>query len=137
MLVYSVRKLVVFLRKGLVKMRFYKSLQGALVVSLVVLLPQCDWGKKEDTIKDETFPASASVGAGEVLLTIDGQPRITVDRFENYMNTVLEAQPQLKQLIGLMPDAEMELFRKENEGLSRMRGIPGPGNRNCHRSHRQ
>lgn len=92
------------------KMRFYKSLQGALVIALVVLLPQCDWGKKEDTQKNDTFPASA-VGAGEVLLTIDGQPRITVDRFENYMNTVLEAQPQLKQLIGLMPDAEMELFR--------------------------
>ncbi|OQA33857.1 MAG: peptidylprolyl isomerase [Candidatus Dependentiae bacterium ADurb.Bin331] len=90
-------------------MRFNKSLQGALVVSLIVLLPQCDWGKKEEIRKDETSPAS--IGAGEVLLTIDGQPRITVDRFENYMNTVLEAQPQLKQLIGLMPDAEMELFR--------------------------
>jgi peptidyl-prolyl cis-trans isomerase C len=106
-------------RKDLVKMHLYRILKGACAVSLLVLLPQCDFfgGKKEEA-QAESLTEQTSAGNGEVLLSIDGKPRITVDRFENYVNTVLEAQPQLKQLIALMPDAEQELFKSmANEEL--------------------
>lgn len=102
------------------KMRLHVILQGALTISLVVVLSQCGLGTKSEESKTESTSAAIdqAAGAGEVLLSIDGKPRITVERFENYVSTVLDAQPQLKQLIALMPDAEMELFKSmANEEL--------------------
>ncbi len=104
-------------------MRISRSIQGAMVVSLLVILPQCDLFKKTEKadraqVADSSGAMADTQSGGEVLLTIDGHPRITVDRFESYMNTVLDAQPQLKQLINLMPEAETELFKSmANEEL--------------------
>ncbi|HEX2978315.1 MAG TPA: peptidylprolyl isomerase [Candidatus Babeliales bacterium] len=94
-------------------MHLYRSLQGVFVLSILVVLPQCDFfgSKNEERSESSAAVDQMPAGSGEVLLSIDGKPRITVDRFENYVSTVLEAQPQLKQLIALMPDAEMELFK--------------------------
>ena len=108
-----------FLRKGLVKIHLTK---GIFALSMLVFLPQCELFKsspsEQESAPSDAQPISGSVLSGEVLLTIDGTPRVTVDRFENYVATVLEAQPQLKQLIALMPDAELELFKNmANEEL--------------------
>ncbi|MBI2775220.1 peptidyl-prolyl cis-trans isomerase [Candidatus Dependentiae bacterium] len=96
------------------KTHLYRSLQGVFALSILAVLPQCDFFGSKNEERTESSSAAADqmpAGSGEVLLSIDGKPRITVDRFENYVSTVLEAQPQLKQLIALMPDAEMELFK--------------------------
>jgi hypothetical protein len=86
----------------------------ALGAALVVL-PQCDL---INTKKDTSEPSHANQAAqqsagisGDVLLTIGGKPAITSVQFEKYMNDILEAQPQLQQLIAIMPDAEYELFK--------------------------
>ncbi|MGE0206622.1 MAG: hypothetical protein AB7R69_02120 [Candidatus Babeliales bacterium] len=85
---------------------------SALVTSLIVL-SSCDWGKKEEVKKETSSTAQESTAAptGEVLLTINGKPAITTSQFEEYKNSVLDAQPQLRQLMAFMPDAEMELFK--------------------------
>src|ERR1700689_423734 len=90
-----------------------------MAMGLLVLLPQCDWfSKSAEKNADAPSTTAATPQGDEVLLTINGQPRITVAKFEEYMATVLEAQPQLKQLLAFMPDAEYELFKSmSNEEL--------------------
>lgn len=90
-----------------------------LVVIILMMLPQCglltdnkDQGSGTHAVVPQSSPSATASNAvdSEVLLTINGMPRITVRDFEDYLKTVLEAQPQLKQLLAMMPGAEYELF---------------------------
>lgn len=50
-----------------------------------------------------------SHGAAEstdVLLSINGKPAVTVGEFEDYKAKILEIQPQYKQMMAMMPEAE-------------------------------
>lgn len=96
---------------------------SALVASLLVL-SSCDWFKSKPVIehdKNASNPQSdmkmpEKTATGEVLLTVMGKPAITTSQFEEYKKTVMEAQPQLKQLAAFMPDFEEKLFESmENE----------------------
>lgn len=90
----------------------------ALITSILMVLPQCGllMDNKEESAglqQSQKLPSSqppANVPDSEVLLKVDGSARITVNGFEEYLQTVLEAQPQLKQLLDMMPGAEYELF---------------------------
>ncbi len=105
------------------------SLRLLTIALLMVFLPQCDWaGKKVEEESPSTASATransdttamqASGPGSEVILTIDGKPRITVGRFEEYMNMVFQSQPQLQQLLALMPNGEYELYTSmKNEEL--------------------
>lgn len=61
-------------------------------------------GKKAQVVqKTSSAPAAP---AGDILLRIDGQPVVTVSEFEDYRNKVLDIQPQYKQMMAMMPEAE-------------------------------
>lgn len=88
-----------------------------LLVVSIVFLGNCEFFKKQDeTTKNKNNAktmqggASEAVGADKVLLSIDGKPVLTVSDYEDYVNTVMAAQPQLKQLWAFMPDLPYELF---------------------------
>lgn len=88
---------------------------SALVASLLVL-SSCDWFKSKPVLEQsgsevgEKNSMPAAVATGEVLLTINGKPVVTASQFEEYKNTVMEAQPQLKQMAAFIPDLEEKLF---------------------------
>lgn len=46
----------------------------------------------------------------DVLLTIDGQPALTVRDFEQYEEQIFQANPQLRSMMAVMPDIEKNLF---------------------------
>ena len=97
------------------------KLKRASVVSagLLLLLPGC---AIVDTIKEKVGAATKSVEkavpgdsqaplTGNVLLTIDGKPAISVDSFEAYFYQFLQNQPKnLKKLLPMMPDAKQNVF---------------------------
>jgi hypothetical protein len=92
------------------------------VVSLA-FLPSCDWfgstgipEKSTATLTQVEESVSVEAPKGEVLLTVKGKSAVTVPQFEEYLNEVIKAQPQLKQLMAFMPDAEYEFFKSmQNE----------------------
>jgi hypothetical protein len=98
--------------------------QFLLLAAVIIFLPHCNWFGGQPTPtpapapEPTPAPTTGAVTGGDVLLTIDGKARITTNQFEAYKQTILETQPQLKQLIALMPDAEYELFKSmKNEEL--------------------
>jgi hypothetical protein len=101
-----------------------KIVSFSIAVGSLVILSNCEWEwfkpkpiieKKDETPPAALAPADRKAGAvapqGEVLLSIEGKPVITVPQFEEYKNNLLESQPQLKQLLAFMPDAEREIFQ--------------------------
>ncbi len=67
----------------------------------------CGWFKKSDST------SSSLVGAtGDVLLTIDGQPALTVSEYEKQLDMARAANPQVDMILQMMPNAEREfVFR--------------------------
>ena len=105
------------------------SLSIVLLLGCLLVLPGCgllEWitGKKEDAREIATVPtdemavsdegASCPVNSGsnnsssdaDVLVTMDGKTLITAPMFEAEFAKVLEKNPQIKQLLALMPDVE-------------------------------
>lgn len=90
---------------------------SALMAS-VLLLASCDWFKSKPVVehnanaaaKDTKSDTAAAAATGEVLLTVNGKPAITTSQFEEYKKTVMEAQPQLKQMAAFIPDLDEKLF---------------------------
>lgn len=85
---------------------------------VLFLLSGCEWFKQRPVIEkeetknttDNTSATSAAGSSQEVLLTIKGNPAITVQQFEKYLDMIFKAEPQYKQLLAMMPDAESEFF---------------------------
>jgi hypothetical protein len=94
-----------------------KKISGlSAIMASLLLLSSCDWFKPKPVIERETATKgqkndmSTQAATGEVLLTIDGKPAIMTSQFEDYKNTIMEAQPQLKQMAAFIPDLEEKLF---------------------------
>jgi hypothetical protein len=87
-----------------------------LIPSLLVL-SNCEWFKSKQVVnkgaEEAGTPPVKKTEAlpGEILLTIEGEPALTVPEYEQFLNIVFEAQPQYKQLMAVMPDAEKEFFQ--------------------------
>ncbi len=79
-----------------------QTLRLSLLVTFLLLLPSC---KDVDQEKKKSVSVPV-VLKGEVLFTIDGKPKITVDSFEKYRDQFFEIQPQYKQVLQFMPPAE-------------------------------
>ncbi len=82
---------------------------SALIV--LMLLPSCkplDWIKGKFSGSKTSY--SGTSGSSEVLLTIDGQPAVTVAEFEKYYDQVLEQQPQLRSFAAMMPDLKSNIY---------------------------
>lgn len=91
-----------------------KWLPLLLLVVSIIFLGNCEFFKKQDeTVKKDDLKGQASAGeivSEKVLLSIGGKPALTVPEYEEYVDTVMAAQPQLKQLWQFMPDLAYELF---------------------------
>ena len=87
---------------------------GAL--SLVLLFSGCDLFKGCGCSKEKSaapVAADSKIDArdsSEVLLKIKGKPVITVKKFEDHFNQILDANPQMKQVLPFIPDAEKNAF---------------------------
>lgn len=79
----------------------------APLTAMLVLFSSCDWLKKTT---GSGGAASSSKSGNEVLLSIEGQPAITVGDFENFYDMVLDQEPRFRQLAVMMPDLKSQMF---------------------------
>jgi len=107
-------KIIIALKKG----QFMKS-KISVSLSLVSLLALsgCDWfgAKKPEGSATAASPESVKTDVpqqpkGEVLLSLNDKVLLTVPEFEEEMAQFLELQPQYKQMMAFMPDAEYQIF---------------------------
>lgn len=67
----------------------------------------CDWFKKSDSTT-----SSSSTATGDILMSIDGQPVLTVSEYEKQLDMAKAANPQVEMILQMMPNAEREfVFR--------------------------
>lgn len=79
---------------------------GFLLIS-GMLFVGCNWFKKS-----ESNNSSSSIATGDVLMTIDGQPVLTVSEYEKQLDMARAANPQVDMILQMMPDAERQfVFR--------------------------
>lgn len=93
---------------------------GVISLSLLVL-PQCDWFKSKDSSEKMTGSEESTEGSSaqsgsqnideNVLLYSDDKSLITVDAFKEYLELFLEAQPEARQILQFMPNAETEIYK--------------------------
>lgn len=88
----------------------------SLSIISLVMLSGCDWFGAKNTNGSGTMTSSEAVKTdvpqvkGEVLLSMDGKTLLTVPEFEEEMAQFLDLQPQYKQMMAFMPDAEYQIF---------------------------
>lgn len=83
-----------------------RAIYAFVLVSGLMLLAGCNWFKKSES-KSETSAAS-----GDVLMTIDGKPALTVQEYEEQLDMARKANPQIEMFLQMMPNAEREfVFR--------------------------
>ena len=84
-----------------------------LLVAPLMLLPGC-FGDDKGQAAPESGKAKGAaevVDESEVLMKIDGKPRITVKDLDEEFNRLLDESPQLKQVLPLMPAAKLNFFQ--------------------------
>lgn len=82
---------------------------GFLLFSGLFFLAGCGWwpfGKKT------TDTYAGSTQGSDTLLSIDGKPALTVAEYEEQLQMAMEANPQLKMILSMMPQGEEELFNR-------------------------
>ena len=105
-----------------------KLVNGFLIVSMLALLPNCDWLKNEEGEVKKSVPETPSKATSssapsapstkssgptsEVLLTLydEKTPKVTMADFQNYKKELLEAQPNYASIIEFMPGANKQIF---------------------------
>ena len=80
-----------------------QTLSLSLLVTVLLGLSSCNYGDQEKKKEPVSEPAAPK---GEVLLTIDGKPKITVNDFEQYKKQFFTIQPQYQQILQFMPKTE-------------------------------
>lgn len=111
----------------------HKSLPISLLILTLVILPGCaplDWIKKQfnndDTIvtQPENKAGGSASNMDEVLISMDGQPVVTMANLEEDYKQVIEERPELKGLEpyvkanllqGLVTQAIVDRYVKEND----------------------
>lgn len=105
---------------------------SAIVITLLLLLPGCkpwDWLKEKlggtselsgNGVACPTCPVRETQTVletkgieGDVLVSIEGKPVMTVQSFEKDFNNLVESNPQIQQIMQFMPDIKEKIF----EGL--------------------
>lgn len=82
-------------------MNVKQSLSLSVAVFALLALAGCG-----DTCKRDDGHNHGSDVTNDVLLRINGKPAVTVAEFEDYKTKILEIQPQYKQMMAMMPEAE-------------------------------
>ena len=99
-----------------------KYIQLSLLILPILFLPGCkalDWIKEklgmstpQATYVDTEKKTINEVQDGsEVLVTVNDQPRITRDMLREELEQLLQENPQLQQLLAVMPDMEKNLLK--------------------------
>lgn len=84
-----------------------QTISSALVACLM-LLPGCGSQETVETKHEATSaaPTQQSAPSSEVLLTIDGKAKITLNDFNQYKEQFFKIQPQYQQILQYMPQTE-------------------------------
>ena len=91
---------------------------NALLISLALLVPGCGGPGKDSGQQNPSAPVSSQTDAqttGVVLLSITDEqgnqrPLITEGALNDYINVAVEANPQLRMVLEMMPDAEHLIY---------------------------
>ncbi len=92
--------------------RVKKHLCLSLLLAPLAFLPGC-WDNKKSEVSSTVCPGAAkSLDDGsEVLLKIDGRTAITLNSLNAEFDRLLDENPQLKQVLPLMPEAKANFFQ--------------------------
>jgi hypothetical protein len=96
-----------------------KNAQSGLLIFSTLVLSGCGWfasEKKETVVRESgsvTLPAAKDVinDGSEVLVTVEGKPRLTLKMFEKEFSDFLEKNQQVKALLAFMPNMEQQFFK--------------------------
>lgn len=84
----------------------------SLLSVLLVSLSGCFGGGEKKGIEAEIYNDGS-----EVLISIDGKPKMTVKSFEKFLETISEGNDQLKMMLQIMPDAKEQVFKGKKQAL--------------------
>jgi hypothetical protein len=88
----------------------YRVVSAILVVSGLTLFSGCAWWPFGGSSNKQESTASES--ASNVLLSINGTPALTVEKYEEQLEMAKQANPQIGMLLQMMPNAEKDfIFR--------------------------
>ena len=91
-------------------MKTHSKLYTIVAITALALLPNCGQ-KKQD--QNETV---ATANGSEVLLSLNGEPVITVQQLDDYINQAKEVNPQVEMIMQIMPNARQDVFYKSLKG---------------------
>lgn len=106
----------------------HKQVTGVALIALLATLPGCtNWisGDKttgtgatlsENNAKMAPEQETTSLNTADAIVFMDGKPLITVEILEKEKNDLMESNPQLKQMLPLMPPKQLD--RNLAEGLT-------------------
>jgi len=87
-----------------------RAMSAVIFVSGLMLFSGCGWWPfGGSSSKDAT---SKSVSGDDVLLSINGAPALTVEKYEEQLAMAQQANPQIGMLLQMMPNAEKDFIFK-------------------------
>ncbi len=88
----------------------HRAISALIVVSGLTLFSGCAWWPFGGTSSKDA--AAKSISGDNVLLTINGVPALTVEKYEEQLTMAQQANPQIGMLLQMMPNAEKDfIFR--------------------------
>lgn len=78
---------------------------GAVGLSL---LSGCGWMSSSKDAKKEDATQSSVANTGDVLLSIDGKPVLTVQEYEDQLDAARQANREIEMILQMLPNAERE-----------------------------
>lgn len=91
----------------------------ALMSGLLLLLPAC-WKHTCDHHNDpgvQTEEVAIVDDGSEVLISIDGKPKLTVNSFEKILDTIAAENEQFKMMLQFMPDVKEQVFKAKKQAI--------------------
>lgn len=91
-----------------------KVLAATVLLGLggITFLSGCKWWPFEESLKSTVKNCSPVKAEGDVLLTIDGKPALTVAEYEEQLDRARQENPQIDDLLNMMPNAEKDFVFK-------------------------
>lgn len=90
----------------------------------LLLLPACDLFKSNTGASLDETPAASGTRVSGAVIEFNGKPEITAQEFKDTIFLFMQAQPQLEQLLPILPREQIkQMFRQIAEGLRNEREI--------------
>lgn len=99
-----------------------KGFLSIVVLLLTIgMLPGCKWfnGNKNGStcVECASCPGASVKDTSEVLISVDGEPALTVKKFEDFINQMAESNEQVKLVRQIMPDFDQQLFEMKQREI--------------------